>query len=360
MISTYKALRKIYPAADILIGVEDIELARLLIPDGNFIHYKYPFKAEVVVLGGGGQFFCFNNIKQKRKNLLNKISDFFYKQTSYKSAVMRIVLRYLGAHDNLFFSHKVAAYCIGMGPFDGHGAGYFRAKKILPALDYISVRDGTSAELYRNFCPRKPVEIFTDPSFNKASWAPEIPRARLDQENGYVTLIVRDWPLDERGREFTRAVFEAGKLLSARGEKVRYAMLYEQRDFHLRSRAGDKAEWMVWSVSNGQTIGEFINDLCRTSKAIISTRAHGVMLPAVFGVPSIAIEIEPKLREIHSMLPHGTLLVSEPTADAILSAYESYVDRIDDLAGGVTSDCEGLAKVAIEAERQLIQWLKKN
>ena len=44
---------------------------------------------------------------------------------------------------------------------------------------------------------------------------------------------------------------------------------------------------------------------------LISSRAHGGLCGAVLGVPSVLINLEPKLKTIHKMLPRSTVL-TEP------------------------------------------------
>ena len=59
---------------------------------------------------------------------------------------------------------------------------------------------------------------------------------------------------------------------------------------------------------------------------IVTSRAHGAMCAAILGIPSLIIEIEPKLRTIHDILPNSTRLV---TLDA--SVLSTWLPALDDL-----------------------------
>ncbi|MHC4617631.1 MAG: polysaccharide pyruvyl transferase family protein [Planctomycetota bacterium] len=61
---------------------------------------------------------------------------------------------------------------------------------------------------------------------------------------------------------------------------------------------------MQWDPAQ-QTLREFIEELV-SFDLLISARAHGVIMGTALGIPSIAIEVEPKLRLICGNLTSGT------------------------------------------------------
>jgi len=362
MVSTYRSLRKVFDSDEIYIGVEDTELGRTILPEANFIHIKKPFSAEVVILGGGGQFFSFTPPASKPESLPRRVINIAKRQSGMVDTFTRVLMKAQGAYDNLYFSKNVAAYCIGLGPFESEGKNLDRTKNILPRLSYISVRESTSAALYQDFVPEKAAKVYTDPSFNRRLWNDSvgpgsIARNGSESEDDFVTFIVRDWPHSERGQQFLTAMFDAAAILRNKGERVRFVGLYKDRDAHLVSRARD-FDWLFWEV-DGTSPGTFISDLCRTSKAIVSARAHGVMLAAAFDTPSIAIEIEPKLREIHGMLPTGTRLVNEPSAELILSEVRDLPGRRAELERNLKVEYEALERLSQRSEADLLNWVKK-
>lgn len=360
MISTYRSLRRLFRKDEIYIGVENPKLAKKLIPEAEFLHIKKPFSAEIVVLGGGGQFFSFTPPPAvKKQNKYVKILSALKKQSNLLDTVTRLWIKAKGAYDNLYFAQNIGAYCIGLGPFETEGKNLERTKRILPSLDYISVRETTSASFYTDFVPNKEAKVYTDPSFNRELWIDKNSASDLSDREGadYISFIVRDWPHSKTGDEFLSAMFAAAKVLKRQGNKVRFICLYQERDEHLVARAPE-FDWVFWTV-DGTTPSSFMHDLCKSSKAIISARAHGVMLAAAFGMPTIAIEIEPKLNEIHKMLPTGTLLVSEPSVERILSEFERFQELYPKLQENIVGEYRQLELLSKQAENDLLSWVRK-
>ncbi|WP_020681880.1 polysaccharide pyruvyl transferase family protein [Marinobacterium rhizophilum] len=363
MVSTYKSMRKVFDSKDIYIGVEDPVLGKYILPEANFIHIKKPFSADVVILGGGGQFFSFLPPVSKPKSVLSKVVTIIKRQSGLLDTLTRLLMKARGAYDNLYFAQHVAAYCIGLGPFESEGKNLDRTKKILPSLSYISVRESTSAALYKNFVPNRSANIFTDPSFNRKLWISKSEQLALENKNvidedGFVSFIVRDWPHSERGQACLTAMFDAATTLRNQGQKVRFICLYKDRDEHLVARAPE-FEWVFWEV-DGTSPSTFFYNLCQSSKVIVSARAHGVMLAAAFNTPTIAIEIEPKLKEIHKMLPTGTRLVSEPSADSILSEISEFPSRRTVLEQNLKKEYETLEVLSQRSEKDLLDWIRSN
>lgn len=361
MISTYRSLRKVFSQNDIYIGVENTELGKKILPEANFLHIKKPFKADIVVLGGGGQFFSFTPPASKPKSLPSRVMSTLKKQSGMLDTLTRLSLKARGAYDNLYFSNNVAAYCIGLGPFESEGKNLERTKKILPSLDYISVRESTSANLYKSFVPDGAAKVYTDPSFNRKLWINSQEQNPFsssddDDEEGFISFIVRDWPHSQQGQNHLTAMFDAASRLRNQGKKVRFICLFKDRDKHLVSRAPD-FEWIFWDVEKTSP-DAFIYDICQSSKAIVSARAHGVMLAAAFNTPTIAIEIEPKLNEIHKMLPTGTRLVSEPSADLIISEVLEFPKRRPVLEQNLKLEYEALESLSQRSENDLLEWIK--
>lgn len=359
MISTYRSLRRVFDTDQIYIGVDNPALAKELLPEAEFLHIKKPFSAEIVVLGGGGQFFSFKPPAMQPENLLSKIVAKIKRQSNLFDTLTRLWIKARGAYDNLYFAESIGAYCIGLGPFESDGKNLERTKKILPNLDYISVRESTSAAFYRDFVNGKQARVYTDPSFNRELWLDRKERRDSDalrDEEKYVSFIVRDWPHSEKGQAFLTAMFDAAAALKKKGHRVRIICLYQERDEHLVARAPE-FEWLFWKI-DGTSPSAFMSEVCASSKVIISARAHGVMLAAALDMPTIAVEIEPKLNEIHKMLPTGTRLVSDPTADAILSEVESFPQRYPELKRNIIKEYRSLEILSQEAEQDLISWVK--
>ena len=61
---------------------------------------------------------------------------------------------------------------------------------------------------------------------------------------------------------------------------------------------------LIWNPES-YTVSEFILKL-RLCDVVVSSRAHGVLLPTMAYIPTIAVEIEQKLKAVHQMMPLST------------------------------------------------------
>jgi polysaccharide pyruvyl transferase WcaK-like protein len=91
----------------------------------------------------------------------------------------------------------------------------------------------------------------------------------------------------------------------------------------------------IWQPNLNHNISEFIEGLLNYD-IIISSRYHGIVFSAVQGIPSIAIEIEPKLKIAAQTLQPGCLLWKQPFdatellshITTILNDYQARTDAI--------------------------------
>ena len=312
MLAVIKLLEKRFDAKDIYVGVEHPQEARALHPAVNWVHIKKPVQADLVVLGGGGQFFSFvpplgakRSLGSKVVNGLKKIR----KQSGLVDSMLRVYVGKRGGFDRIYLHKRLAAFCIGLGPFDGGGYGQWRAKEFLHRCDYISVRDQVS----RRYCEeygRSNVSTFIDPTLLRALWVEDsVVENTYAQPNDFsdkhLTFVLRDWPHDVRGQLVTQAIVACADRFRREGRSVRFCAVYKSRDAHLIQKYSD-FPWVVWDPCEGISPAEFVKKLISSSSSIVSSRAHGVLLPAVLGEPTLAVAIEEKLKQVHKMLPKGT------------------------------------------------------
>ncbi|WEL42962.1 hypothetical protein P0D91_00855 [Pseudomonas sp. CBSPBW29] len=93
------------------------------------------------------------------------------------------------------------------------------------------------------------------------------------------------------------------------------------------------------------------------SDVIISARAHGVLLPASLGFPTIAVEIENKLKKVHEMLPHGTKLVSVPDPDVIITTISEFRQSKAQMAEHLKQEIAQRSSLAQKAVDDFLKWV---
>jgi polysaccharide pyruvyl transferase WcaK-like protein len=92
---------------------------------------------------------------------------------------------------------------------------------------------------------------------------------------------------------------------------------------------------------------------------VVSARAHGVILPAIFGIPGIAVEIEPKLVNVHRMLPRGTKLWQKPfNPDSLLKMIQEMLENNDEFRRLVNEDVSYNHNIALEAKADIQRFIR--
>lgn len=358
MLCVINILKKRFKESDIAVGVDHPEIARNFNPRIKWLHIKEPVKADLVVLGGGGQFFSFIPPAKEVTATTGRFAKAYKSikaQTDLKSTLLRLYVGLRGGVDRIYFHQRLAAFCIGLGPFDGGGKLLARAVSVINRCDYISVRDGTSQQHCNTF-GKSDVEVYTDPSLLSDLWI-----SSKDLEIGslkkgkYLSFILRDWPHDANGQQFIKAMVQAADELARRGEQVRLVSLYKERDQHLIDKY-DQFEWLCWDAA-GETPETFMAKLIIESDVIISARAHGVLLPASLGFPTIAVEIENKLKKVHEMLPRGTRLVSTPDPEVILSTIAEFRQSKVQMAEHLKQEIAQRSALAQKAVDDFLNWV---
>lgn len=353
-------LKTRFADAAIAVGVEHPQVAKKINPFITWLHIKEPVIADLVVLGGGGQFFSFTPPETKGigpwlspSSLYKRISA----QANLKSAFLRMYVGMRGGVDNIYIPRRLAAFCIGLGPFERSGKQLERAVNVINRCDYISVRDGTSQQHCTAF-GRPGVRVYTDPTLLRDLW---ISSRELDatglEKHKYLSFVLRDWPHDANGQAFIAAMVLAAHELSARGERVRLVSLYKERDQALIDKY-PAFEWLCWDAS-ADTHDRFIAKWIVESDVIISARAHGVLLPAALGYPTIAVEIENKLNEVHQMLPRGTQLVSVPDPGVMIAAIREFRYCKEQRARHLKQELSQRASLARQGVNDFLQWVDK-
>ncbi|ROR07727.1 polysaccharide pyruvyl transferase family protein [Erwinia sp. JUb26] len=357
MISVINIVKKVVKDEHISVGVEHPELAKKFNPKVDWVHIKKPISAEVVVFGGGGQFFSFNPPPGIKIGFFAKFKKALKAQENIFSAVERVYVSYKGAIDKIFFYKKMSAFCIGLGPFDNKGKSFERAKHIINKCDYISVRDDKSKAFCEMLGYKNAVE-FTDPSLLSNIWYPEEVAKPYYSEDGYVSLVLRDWPHDANGQNCIAEMIKFGEYLIEKGEKVRFVSLYKEREAQLLAD-NSRFEWLIWDPKL-HTIPEFMNEFINNSEVIISSRAHGVLLPASLGVPTIAVAIENKLIKVHGMISDGNILINEMKPECFIENLALFRETKEVLRNNLQKDIEMNKVKVTNAIEHFTSWLKNN
>jgi polysaccharide pyruvyl transferase WcaK-like protein len=101
-----------------------------------------------------------------------------------------------------------------------------------------------------------------------------------------------------------------------------------------------------------------LRHIVRSFDLVASSRAHGIILPAVLGLPGICVGLEKKLNNVHKGLPSGTLLWDEPFRSRQLEELvETMLDNRRHYADRVSMEASINEDLAKKASEELAEWL---
>ena len=362
MIGIINVLKESFRPEDIVVGVENTELARLFDPQINWQHYKIPYQAEYLVYGGGGQFFSFKGKDSQSADstdhsVLHKLKNFIVNNQNPIHACNRLIASRKGAMENLVLSKNVASYCIGLGPFEVEGKGGERLKKFIKNVDFCSVRDDTSAEHYLNFNGDKDkLHTFKDPSFYSEDWYQDLNSGNTASRD-YISYILRGWPYSGHGQDLIQAMTKHALKMQEKGHKVRFVSLFREKDLDIIEQFPN-AEWLIYDVEK-HSISGFMEDLLNSSKYICSARAHGVWLPTILGFPVLAVGIENKLNEVHKGLSKCSAITVSADLDCFDNDFNDYCERYGVLESNIQEQVFSNREQALLARKSFNKWIKE-
>jgi len=276
----------------------EFDYLRRWYPQVNFFpagHDVFEDNFELALYGGGTQFYSFapespvkscffarklNSLKFYAKKPELLLSKFFPKnRVNYAQQI---------------HSEKTYGVSLGAGPFRNDSAEQ-QAKSKLAGCDWISVRDSLS----KDFCEKaglQKVSLFADMCYARGLW--DSTKSEYSQKIHLkkIGVIIRDWPFMAEN-PFMAPLHSAVKELESRGLEAEYISLAPRCDMgalaELRRR---KIPCFCWDPDE-MVISELVEKLGEFD-LFISSRAHGIVVGACLGIPSIGVLIEPKLRLI--------------------------------------------------------------
>lgn len=347
---------------DVVVGVSDVELARLLFPGPQYVNLKTPVVANHLIYGGGGQFFSFLkaglSAEVEDKGFLPSLRLFFKRNRKISDAIVRLYFCFLGFPESLVRCRYLSSYSIGVGPFEVEGKGLKRFNKFIKQADYISVRDSSSKLQVdsRLQSENKNFEavLFPDPTYDSEMWFSGRPAILASRDN-YISYIVRDWRFNDSGADKIDLMFEHADKMKVLGRKVRFVIFNIEDDKEMLKRTQGNHRLIYRALDTSPS--EFIRDLIEGSSAILSARAHGVWLPSILGCPVLAIEIEPKLKYVVNSLGQGGSLSSAEDLNVLDNDFRKYEVGLDSLKGMLEPVVHRNRDLARDASDTYIKWI---
>jgi polysaccharide pyruvyl transferase WcaK-like protein len=314
MLMMIRAVTEVISADEVSVEVKHTKLASRLFPGVKFVENgsKDEIDAKLLIYGGGGQFFSFQDyygFKLQLQRLIRLLSGDIRLAQLYDS-LKRKKPQNKRVHVKAAMQY---AFGIGLGPFAKNSSENMATQKVIQNCSVVTVRDDTS----KSICDEWNIigtKVIPDPTFLSELWL----EGDINYSNSYhkckqsIGVIIRSWPFDTEGKYYLKNLIKAVNGIRKKGMLAKYISLSNDSDNELIQKLNRRGEdILIWDPSKN-TPHKFMEFISENFDFVISARAHGIILPATHGVPGICIGIEEKLNNIHEMLPNSTKLWSFP------------------------------------------------
>jgi len=330
MIACNSLIKKVISEEKTAVLSHNAKYLKRLLPDTLFIPISScAIRCDLLVFGGGTQFFSFPLTKKAKMFSLNQITLTIKSPLkTLKKIYERYILKYR------VFPQKYAALGLGFGPFIAESVEEIKTKKLLKKTDFIAVRDINSLEICRNWGIKNAL-LRTDLCF-----IPEIfdiiydYQERPSSSKKRIGVIVRDWPHSSEGNSYIIPIQEAIKELRSLGFEMQYVLFNKRDKKWIETLINDRESFILWEPEKND-MKSFFSELHQFD-AFITARYHGAVFSAILKKPVICIEIEPKLYHISKLLENGSELWNLPfnshhLVNLSVNLFKNYKQRVSHL-----------------------------
>lgn len=246
----------------------------------NYYTYNDQVKIQcgVLIWGGGTQFYSFKSLK-----LL------FYKFMNIKSTP-KILLNKLKLNTRAIqVSFEREIYLsIGFGPFSSNSRENLAGNKISKAQS-VYVRDGLSYESLKKYVSPERIYKTEDICLLDSTRYND----NDNDKNKRVAIIIRDWKYNSNSSHIKKAISFYQKFHK---EIDMDFILFADDKLCIKALKRKNIPFLQWDPTK-LNILDFSNMLSCYDR-IISSRYHGIIFGLIHNIPSIAIDIEPKLSQV--------------------------------------------------------------
>jgi len=312
MIAAFEITKRVFDSASIVFHCKYSDYIQRILPGAkvappNKINGK---DADIVVYGGGTQFYSFPLTTQKG------IRSLFKRVARNARSPVRLGQKLFQKMVTLSFpplNARIIAIGIGLGPFVENSSCERWTKNLFAQMGYIAVRDVYSYDVCKNWgCSN--VVLRSDLCYLPGLWKACVPVSRTDNKPGEIRkvgIIVRDWPHSYEGNSYAVPLFEVVDELRSSGKEVEFISFSERSDWQWARHLKEKNEQLyTWSPEKC-TIPEFM-ELLSSYDAFITARYHGAVFASILGKPVVCVEVEQKLRLVSELFAGGARLWTHP------------------------------------------------
>lgn len=317
--TTHSVVRESFPELTIgvRIGKPTAYVAELLGAGVVQIPFGTRDSHRLLVHGGGGNFFDFGNYGRGRR-LLNR--GLLMAGPSIYLLMERIARR-IARRETLRARVRIGMG-LGVGTFEPGSSRLLDALPVLSDFDALWLRDKASKSNLLALGISPHTVLGSDLAFLHEHWCP--PALVLQQNPARsdvkprLGVVLRDWPTNSAS-SYAEHFIPVVQQLSLKFD-IHVISLDPATDADVLSTLSHLPV-IAWRP-DVMTLHDFTGSLA-SMDVFLTSRAHGAICGAILGRPSVILEIEPKLRAVHEMLPQSSRLLSaQPDPAQVESAVE--------------------------------------
>ncbi len=310
MISMLNFLDSFIQKENITVSIENPTFISKSYPNVKTAPINAPVFSKIAILGGGGQFFAFKGKRNRpaSTSFFKRLISLFNSGYLMSDLFFGFILRKL--YGLGYKAEYYSWFCIGFGPFYSDFTNERLKMVSTNPNNLVFVRDHKSGKVMKKQLGHIP-EVFSDISFSSQYWLCDsvfkVKRNYSKNTKKCVGVVIRQWEFENSVVDLVDDVIRFTKENSE--YDYIYILLDKRKDIGLIEKYGLE-NYLIWDINNF-SISEFCKILKENVDLIVSSRAHGVLVPTICHIPCISLEIEPKLKAVHDLLPNSTWLISE-------------------------------------------------
>ena len=228
---------------------------------------------DKVLFAGGGTVFDYRTSMSPAYRLRKRISD------TVRFGFPRMI------------GTRYASIGIGIGPFattEGKRVALHRLKY----HDWLSVRDHESFKHAAHVCKGQN-SLSIDLSLLEASRLRELAK-EIDRKPNAVGMLVRSFRFGDVGNRYLEAMRHAAQILENRGVDVHWLSFQPQYDHAALEMLPAGSQIWRWDPETMNFDDVYRKFACFNT--LVTARMHGTYVGGMLGVPTIGIELHPKIR----------------------------------------------------------------
>jgi polysaccharide pyruvyl transferase WcaK-like protein len=249
--------------------------------------------ADVLIYGGGTQFFLFNSNKG------GFYLKFFWKLLTKNPGLLMKKVRSKIFHKRPVPAKKSVGLGLGLGPFNPENDRIEHVKSLVKQMDMLFVRDATSLSYckdwgYDDVNEGADICFSRFLNYNKAVHSNGT-AVKMQEGRKKIGVIVRDWIYENGGNGYQKTLLQ---MIEEQKDNPKYEFTFiifsSLRDVNWKRLVSERNyPYLEWDPFNSQ-IEDFMDTL-NGFDGFITARYHGGVFASLLDKPAVCIAIEPKL-----------------------------------------------------------------